>query len=82
MPNAKFDAKSFNPQAFKYRADRIPRTRLNEMRKSRILAGNPDIRSVFTTQDGTGYATIAMRGLLDGDAVNYDGKTDNPATST
>ena len=32
MPNAKFDAKSFNPQAFKYRADRIPRTRLNEMR--------------------------------------------------
>ena len=82
MPNAKFDAKSFNPQAFKYRADRIPRTRLNEMRKSRILAGNPDIRSVFTTQDGTGYARIAMRGLLDGDAVNYDGKTDITATST
>ena len=82
MPNAKFDAKSFNPQAFKYRADRIPRTRLNEMRKSRILAGNPDIRSVFTTQDGTGYATIAMRGLLDGDAVNYDGQTDITATST
>lgn len=79
---AKFDAKSFNPQAFKYRADRIPRTRLNEMRKSRILAGNPDIRSVFTTQDGTGYAWIAMRGLLDGDAVNYDGQTDITATST
>ena len=78
----KFDAKSFNPQAFKYRADRIPRTRLNEMRKSRILAGNPDIRSVFTTQDGTGYARIAMRGLLDGDAVNYDGQTDITATST
>ena len=82
MPNAKFDAKSFNPQAFKYRADRVPRVRLNEMRKSRILAGNPDIRSVFTTQDGTGYARIAMRGLLDGDAVNYDGKTDITATST
>ena len=79
---AKFDAKSFNPQAFQYRADRIPRTRLNEMRKSRILAGNPDIRSVFTTQDGTGYARIAMRGLLDGDAVNYDGQTDITATST
>ena len=79
---AKFDAKSFNPQAFKYRADRIPRTRLNEMRKSRILAGNPDIRAVFTTQDGTGYARIAMRGLLDGDAVNYDGQTDITATST
>ena len=82
MPNAKFDAKSFNLQAFKYRADRVPRVRLNEMRKSRILAGNPDIRSVFTTQDGTGYARIAMRGLLDGDAVNYDGQTDITATST
>ena len=82
MPNEKFDAKSFNPQAFKYRADRIPRTRLNEMRKSRVLTGNPDIRAVFTTQDGTAYARLAMRGLLDGDAVNYDGQTDITATST
>lgn len=82
MPNDKFDAKSFNPQAFKYAVDRIPRTRLNEMRKSRVLAGNPDIRTVFASQDGTGYARIAMRGLLDGDAVNYDGQTDIDATST
>ena len=81
MPN-KFDAKSFNPQAFKYKADRIPRTRMNEMRKSRVLTGNPDIRAVFTTQDGTAYARLAMRGLLDGDAVNYDGQTDITATST
>ena len=81
MPN-KFDAKSFNSQAFKYKADRIPRTRMNEMRKSRVLTGNPDIRAVFTTQDGTAYARLAMRGLLDGDAVNYDGKTDITATST
>lgn len=82
MPNTKFDAKSFNPQAFKYAVDRIPRTRLNEMRKSRVLASNPDIRTVFSTQDGTGYARIAMRGLLDGDAVNYDGQTNITATST
>lgn len=81
MPN-KFDAKSFNPQAFKYKADRIPRTRMNEMRKSRVLTGNPDIRAVFTTQDGTAYARLAMRGLLDGNAVNYDGQTDITATST
>lgn len=81
MPT-KFDAKSFNPQAFKYKADRIPRTRMNEMRKSRVLTGNPDIRAVFTTQDGTAYARLAMRGLLDGDAVNYDGQTDITATST
>lgn len=82
MANTKFDAKSFNAEAFKYKADRIPRTRLNEIRKSRVLTGNPDIREVFTTQNGTGYARIAMRGLLDGDAVNYDGQTDIEATST
>lgn len=82
MPNTKFDAKSFNPQAFKYAVDRIPRTRLNEMRKSRALGSNPDIREVFSSQNGTGYARIAMRGLLDGDAVNYDGQTDITATST
>lgn len=79
---AKFDAKSFNPQAFKYKADRIPRTRLNQIRKSKVLAGNPDIREVFASQNGTGYARIAVRGLLDGDAVNYDGQTDIVATST
>lgn len=82
MANIKFDAKSFNPQAFKYKADRIPRTRLNEIRKSKVLVGNPDIREVFASQNGTGYARIAMRGLLDGDAVNYDGQTDITATST
>lgn len=82
MANNKFDAKSFNPQAFKYKADRIPRARLNEIRKSKVLVGNPDIREVFASQNGTGYARIAMRGLLDGDATNYDGQTDIEATNT
>ena len=82
MPNAKFDAKSFNPEAFKYIMDRIPRTRLNEIRKSKVLVGNPDIRAVLGTQNGTGYARVAMRGLLDGEAVNYDGQTNITATST
>lgn len=82
MPNTKFNAKSFNAEAFKYAVGRVPRTRLNEIRKSRVLAGNPDIHEVFASQNGTGYARIAMRGLLDGDAVNYDGQTDITATNT
>lgn len=82
MPNAKFDAKSFNPEAFKYAVDRVPRVRLNEMRKSKVLAGNPDISAVFSSQNGTGYARIAMRGLLDGNVQNYDGQTDMVASST
>lgn len=82
MPNTKFDAKSFNAEAFKYMVGRVPNLKMNELRKSRALAGNPDIKSVFANQDGTSYARIAMRGLLDGDVVNYDGQTDITATST
>ncbi len=82
MPNSKFDSKSFNAEAFKYMAGRVPNLKMNEIKKSRALSGNPDIRNVFSAQNGTAYARLAMRGLLDGDAVNYDGKTDITATST
>ena len=82
MANAKFDSKSFNAEAFKYAVDRIPNLKTNELRKSRALAGNPDIRAAFANQYGTAYARIAMRGLLDGAPVNYDGATNITATST
>lgn len=82
MANSKFDAKSFNAEAFKYMVGRVPNLKMNELKKSRALAGNPDIRDVFSNQNGTAYARIAMRGLIDGDAVNYDGQTDITATST
>ncbi|MBR0428185.1 MAG: phage coat protein [Clostridia bacterium] len=80
----KFDAKSFNEKAFKYSVEhaRIPNLKTNELKKSRALKGSSDIRGVFTAQNGTAYAVIAMKGLLDGDAVNYDGQTDITATST
>lgn len=82
MANIKFDSKSFNPQAFKYLRGRVPNLHMHEIKKSRALASNPDIKAVFATQNGTAYARLAMRGLLDGDAVNYDGQTDITATST
>lgn len=79
---AKFDSKSFNPLAFKYVVGRVPNLKMNEIKKSRALAANPDIKAVFGSQSGTAYARLAMRGLIDGDAVNYDGQTDITATST
>ena len=79
---AQFDSKSFNEKAFKYAVDRVPNLKMNEIKKSKALTGNPDIKAVFASQNGTGYAKIAMRGLIDGDAVNYDGGTDIEATST
>lgn len=82
MPNAKFDSKSFNAEAFKYMVQRVPNLKMNEIKKSKALARDPDIRDVFAAQNGTGYARLAMRGLLEGDAVNYDGQTNITATST
>lgn len=82
MANAKFDSKSFNPEAFRYLVDRVPNLTLNELKKSRALAGNADIKAAFTSQNGTAYARLAMRGLADGAAVNYDGGTDIPSTMT
>jgi len=82
MANTKFDSKSFNAEAFKYSVDRVPNLTTNELKKSRALKANSDISDVMTAQNGVAYARIAMRGLLDGDAVNYDGQTDITATST
>lgn len=77
-----FDSKSFNPQAFKYAVDRVPNLKTNELKKSRALAPNKDIRDAFSSQSGTAYARIAMKGLADGEAVNYDGQTDIDASRT
>lgn len=81
MPNL-FDAKAFNAEAFNYRVERVPNLKTNELLKSRALSGDADIRAVFSSQNGTAYAKLAMRGLADGDAVNYDGQTDIAATAT
>lgn len=73
---AKFNEKTFNPEAFGKYVDRIPKTKRNELIKSRALKGNEQIRDAFSAQTGTAYATLPMKGLLEGDPLNYDGKTD------
>ena len=79
---AKFDSKSFNPQAFGAYVERIPQLKKNELVKSMALRRNSDIRNAFSSQSGTGYAILPMYGLLDGDVLNYDGNTDITATGT
>lgn len=82
MANTKFDSKSFNPEAFGRYVERIPKLRKNELIKSRALKGNTEIKNAFSSQTGTHYAILPMFGTLDGEALNYDGKTDITATST
>lgn len=82
MAGAKFDSKSFNPQAFGHYLSRIPQLRKNALIKSGILTGNNDIRDAFSSQTGTAYAILPFYGLLGGDVQNYDGETDLVATNT
>lgn len=79
---AKFNQKTFNPEAFGKYVDLIPKTKRNELLKSRALRSNPQIRQAFQGQTGVVYATLPMYGRLDGEALNYDGETDITATST
>ena len=82
MADTKFDAKSFNPEAFGKYLKNVPNLKRNELIKSRALTGNADIRNMFSSQTGTYYGRIPMFGDLDGDAQNYDGNTDLVSTST
>lgn len=79
---AKFNSKTFNPQAFAAYSQRIPQLKKNELLRSKALKGNSAIREAFSSQTGTGYAIIPMYGLLGGEVLNYDGTTDiDPATT-
>lgn len=79
---SKFDSKSFNPVAFGAYVERIPTTKRNELVKSRALRGNPQIKTAFSSQTGTAFATIPMTGRIGGTPLNYDGATDITAQST
>lgn len=72
---AKFDKKSFNPQAFGKYVETVPKARLNALIKADIFRSNEDIRNMFSSQTGTAYGVIPMYGRLAGSASNYDGKT-------
>ena len=78
----KFDSKSFNAEAFKYSVQRVPNLAREEMFKSGAFTPNEDIRTTFATENGTGYARVAYRGLIDGAPVNYDGGTNIPTSTT
>ncbi|MDR0222625.1 MAG: phage coat protein [Oscillospiraceae bacterium] len=76
MKNTRFNAKKFNADAFGCVVKRTGGLKIGELKKAKALTGNPDIREVFSSSSGAGYARIILRGGLDGGAVNYDGGTD------
>ena len=53
MANTKFDAKSFNPEAFGIYMENVPNLKRNELIKSRALKGNQQIKNMFSSQTGS-----------------------------
>lgn len=49
---AKFDSKTFNPQAFGHYVARIPNTTKTELAKSGAVGSNENARNALATQTG------------------------------
>lgn len=80
---AKFDSKSFNPQAFGKYVDRIPNVTKNELAKSGAVGTNQNAHDVLANQTGSLYARVPYFGRIDGStSQNNDGGTDITSTST
>ncbi|MEA4922319.1 MAG: major capsid protein [Eubacteriaceae bacterium] len=75
---AKFDSKTFNPEAFGKYMNAIPNEKLNRLRSSRAVARDSRLVDAFknNTQTGSVYAVLPFFGLANGDAQNYDGVVD------
>ena len=80
---AKFDSKTFNPEAFGAYVKRIPNVAKNELAKSGAVGSNEQARAALGNQTGSLYARIPYFGRIDGStSQNNDGATDIASTNT
>lgn len=80
---AKFDSKSFNPQAFGAYVKRVPNTKKTELAKSGAVGTNEQARAALSNQTGSLYARIPYFGLISGStSQNNDGATDITSSNT
>lgn len=80
---AKFDSKSFNPQAFGKYVDRIPNVTKNELAKSGAVGMNQNAHDALANQTGSLYARVPYFGRIDGStSQNNDGGTDIKSSNT
>lgn len=77
-----FDEKTFNGEVFQKYVKRVPKNRTNELLKSGVLEPNQDIATRLPDQVGGNYVVEPMTGLIGGEALNYDGKTDITCDTT
>ena len=80
---AKFDSKSFNPQAFGAYVNRIPNVTKNELAKSGAVGSNEQAKAALANQTGSLYARVPYFGRIDGStSQNNDGGHDIESSNT
>lgn len=80
---AKFDSKSFNPQAFGAYVNRIPNVTKTELAKSGAIGANEQAREALSNQTGSLYARVPYFGRISGaTSQNNDGATNITSTNT
>lgn len=80
---AKFDSKSFNPQAFGAYVNRIPNVTKTELAKCGAVGSNEQAKTALSNQTGSLYARIPYFGRISGKtSQNNDGATNIESTNT
>ena len=78
---AKFDSKTWNPTVFEKYRKKVPNVKENALIKNGLLNPVTNTRARLSDEVGGNYIIEPIKGLLDGQVLNYDGVVDMTATS-
>ena len=78
---AKFDSKTWNPSVFELYMKKVESTKENALVKNGLFNNKPNMTARLRDEVGGNYFVEPIKGLLDGDVLNYDGVVDMTATS-
>ena len=78
---AKFDSKTWNPTVFEKYMKKVPNVKENSLIKNGLLNSKPNMTARLRDEVGGNYFVEPIKGLLDGEVLNYDGVVDMTATS-
>lgn len=77
----RFDNKTWNDKVFQKYMNKVPNLKENSMIKAGVLAPNAGLRARLVDGVGGNKLTEPIKGLVDGDVLNYDGTTDLTTSS-
>ena len=78
---AKFDSKTWNPTVFEKYMKKVPNVKENSLIKNGLLDSKPNMTARLRDEVGGNYFVEPIKGLLDGQVLNYDGVVSMEATS-